>query len=172
MSARFAVSTESFPPESTSRGYRFSDPWTSSSPGRIKAFWRMKPTSTQGAMGFVWDPTTALQEVDRTKTLRENWDGYGARVPSEDARVLARGIVLRLAQRSSLKPLRVVPSVGGGLGILFAKKGRLADIEVLNSGVVVVGLQARGEPADAWTTDPDERGLVATAERIATFLSR
>ena len=172
MSARAATFSASSPSMPAPSRQRSGTARTSSSHIYRSEVGRMTLTSTQALPQLMWSPEAILQEIADTKILRKNWNGYGAQAPSERSRALAKRIVVCLAKRTSLRPLRVVPSAMGGLGILFSNRGRLADFEVLNDGVVVVGLQARGEPADAWSTATDDPDIVSSAERIASFLFR
>ena len=89
------------------------------------------------------------ERLDRLAELREDWDTYGAPLPNRSSISNARSI-LALFEKAYLTPAKVVPSAEGGVGIVFVRGERCADVECLNDGdVLAAKYTGEGEP-EVW----------------------
>ena len=70
-------------------------------------------------------------------SLRRDWDSYGAEPPSANAIDNARKALEKLKE-ADIVPNAVVPSAEGGVGIVFVRFARYADVEFLNEGDILM----------------------------------
>ena len=89
-------------------------------------------------------------------SLRRDWDSYGAEPPSTNAIENAREAIGEL-MKADIVPNAVVPSAEGGVGIVFVRFARYADVEFLNEGDILMSTYY-GEEA------PVVHGLASVAE--------
>ena len=84
--------------------------------------------------------------LDDLRTLKNNWDSYGAPKPNERSFVLAEQ-VLDVLRKASFLPDRIVPSGEGGVGIVFSRGRLYADFECFNDGELLIAMSDRtGNP--------------------------
>jgi hypothetical protein len=130
--------------------------WTAtvSTPSATSARWMLALIGTVGPFGTAAttqppEPIQWCQDLRTSKrfesfdhlredllsliSLRDNWDSYGAEPPLPGVIEMAREALFRL-QEMDILPDAVVPSAEGGVGIVFVRSGRYADIELLNEG--------------------------------------
>jgi hypothetical protein len=89
------------------------------------------------------------EQLDRMADLPEDWDTYGASPPNESSLSDARSI-LALFEKGCLTPTKVVPSGEGGVGIVFVRGEKYADVECLNDGdVLAAKYKGEAEP-EVW----------------------
>ena len=112
----------------------------------------------------------ALNQLDELKTLQSNWDSYGAETPNTNALSNAREIILRVIEKQ-IMPNRILPSVEGGVSIVFGNKRRLADIEIFNDGDVIVSLMNDQAVKGVFQIEFEEKEIDQALERIATFIN-
>ena len=97
------------------------------------------------------DSTSAelMRQLETLRGLRPGWDSYDAPVLSPQAIELARDFLGSvLASESAPTPVRVCASVEGGVGIVFQRGSRYADVEFLNDGSIVGGASDGGGRVD------------------------
>ena len=100
----------------------------------------------------------------------ESWTRE-SEAPSDLAFDNARALLHRL-KIDGLKPSRVVPSVEGGIGIVFSDRARYADFECLNTGEVSAVLSDRKGKVEAFEVATDFEGYKHAIKNIREFLSR
>lgn len=110
------------------------------------------------------------ERLESTVALAPNWDTYGADAPNERARELARNI-LSILEANSLAPIRLMPSVEGGIGISFVVQDNRADIEIYNTGEIAAATYSSVEAPETWTVPDTERFLEMTINRIRVHLA-
>jgi len=111
-------------------------------------------------------------ELDHLRTLPDDWDGYGAETPSEEAISLARMVLDAIHEtESAIEPTRVVASAEGGVVVCFARGDRYADIECFNSGEMAFGTRviSTGDIGVFPVESPDHLGDVL--RQLAVFLA-
>jgi len=86
--------------------------------------------------------------------LEKDWDSYGADPPN----IISVGktlSVLKEMQSRLIEASAVVPDASGGLGIVWARPGKYAALEVLNDGTVsgVVSNHHVGGDMKIWYVD-------------------
>jgi hypothetical protein len=112
----------------------------------------------------------AWQRLKAAALLRHGWDSYTADPPNEVARTLA-GTILDELEANHLPPTRLMPSVEGGIGLVFVEGGNRAYLEVCNTGETVVAIyQAQGEP-EVWELDTTQASRNAAIHRIRVHLA-
>ncbi len=90
-----------------------------------------------------------MMQLDALRGLRPGWDSYDAPVPSPQAIESASDFLGSvLASESAPAPVRVCASVEGGVGIVFQRGSRYADVEFLNDGSIVGGALNGSGPVD------------------------
>jgi hypothetical protein len=103
----------------------------------------------------VWGPdselSAQLSQLDSFRLLRTGWDSYDAEPPNEAAIANARRILQCLWSRPTSAPFRLVPSVEGGVGIVFSGGGKkYADMECFNDGEILA-ITSEGSEPTVWT---------------------
>jgi hypothetical protein len=76
-------------------------------------------------------------ELDRLRSLQNDWNSYGAEPPNEIAFDKAK-LILSIAQTLRLPISRVVASAEGGIGVCFVRGNRYAHIEASNQGHLAI----------------------------------
>ena len=76
-------------------------------------------------------------ELSQMASLERNWDSYGAEPPNDNA-VQNATQVLDDLMKADILPNAVVPSAEGGVGIVFVRSARYADVEFLNEGEILI----------------------------------
>lgn len=79
-------------------------------------------------------------------------------------------VVLQQLTGEKLAPARVVASAEGGIAICFIDGDKYADIECLNSGVILGVTSNRRDRPVAWEVEQSARSLARACERIRQFL--
>jgi hypothetical protein len=76
------------------------------------------------------------EQVEMMRLLSEDWDSYGAPIPTP-ATTRSAEQALKKLRSSMLLPETIAPSAEGGIAIYFASGSQKAFIEFLNEGDVV-----------------------------------
>jgi hypothetical protein len=108
------------------------------------------------------------EAVDDMQELHADWNGYDSEPPNEFARQVAKQILLSAI--NVIVPTRVAPSAQGGIGICFyGRNNKYADIECLNTGVILATLSdGMGRP-EVWEVKPiDSRRVL---EQIGKYIA-
>jgi hypothetical protein len=148
---------------------RQNDPAQTSAEGRGSMSHTPRETST------FWENKALFDEVrgrlGRTARLQPGWDTYDGDPPNQTARALAAK-VLTVLEAEALPPLRLLPSVEGGIAISFAEGETRAEIEIYNTGeIAAAAYSGQGEPT-AWEFDGSDSGIRTAIEQIRVRLSR
>jgi len=106
-----------------------------------------------------------LQALEVNQTL---WV-EGAEPPNDFALAWARLFLQRL-QSDDFLPAGVLASAEGGVGIYFVDGNKYADIECLNSGVILGVISNRRDRPFAWQVEQDAGGLACASQRVREFL--
>lgn len=110
-----------------------------------------------------------FHRLEGMRSLKNNWDSYGAQAPNARAIFYAQEILSSLAHRNLL-PDRVNPSVEDGVTFSYRRGEHYADIEFFNSGEVLAAtIDGGGEP-DVWNVTMTNEEIGHTVERIRKFL--
>lgn len=100
--------------------------------------------------------------------LRNNWDSYGAPPPSRPA--LRKAFEAMLATREILLPETVLPSVEGGVTLVYSTDSRAyAELEFTNDGEVVAAFKRATERPKVWSVSGD-RGIAAAVTELRRLL--
>lgn len=114
------------------------------------------------------DPhTTKLQEL---RELPTDWNSYGAEPPNEDSYCWSK-VILKTLPEIGLNLTKILPSAEGGIGIVFSRNGRIADIECLNSGEILAAQSDRQNEPEVWEIKPSSENIKKSLEKIRDFLS-
>lgn len=105
-----------------------------------------------------------LAKLRRTMSLEKGWNGYEAAPPTWIAYGAAREL-LRSMFRAEILPVRVAPSVVGGIGVTAMRDDREVYIEVSNLGTVHA-VYSRG------TAEPDIESYTLSESGIAALIAR
>lgn len=103
-----------------------------------------------------WEPI--VREIVAFQHLGEDWDGQGARPPSEEVLKSAIGLAYTLYEQGMDPPSRVVPGPEGS--VLFEWQdpdGSYAEVEVVGWLVAEVMVIGPGQPARHWTLPNENR---------------
>ena len=81
-----------------------------------------------------------VKQLEALSSLMLGWDSYDAPAPNRRSIASARDFLESLSSRElGPAPVRVCASVEGGVGIVFQRDSRYADVEFLNDGSIVGG---------------------------------
>jgi hypothetical protein len=69
--------------------------------------------------------------------------------------------------RTGLLPSKMVPSAEGGVGMIFTRADRYADVEFLNNGEVLAAQYRGDQEPDVW----EASDVRATVRRLTDFFS-
>ena len=112
----------------------------------------------------------ARQRLSATASLPRGWDSYGAEAPNDIARGLAAK-VLNALETATLAPMRLTPTVEGGIALSFVEAERRAVIEVYNTGEIAAAMYSdQGEPV-VWEVESAEAALLGSIEQIRVHLA-
>ena len=101
--------------------------------------------------------------------LEGDWDSYGAEAPARAA--IQRAFESMLATWTIMRPESVLPSVEGGVTLVYASDGRgYAEIEFANDGEVVAAFKRHGERPLVWVLS-DETSVSAAVRKLRSLLS-
>lgn len=111
-----------------------------------------------------------LEKLESFRTLLPGWDSYNAEPPSELAISNARRIIHLLWSIGNTVPVRISPSVEGGVGIIFSgPKEKYADLECFNDGeILAITSEGSLEPR-VWSVGAEGGSLRVTLEQIRSF---
>lgn len=107
-----------------------------------------------------WEP--AVQKMVAFQHLGDDWDGQGARAPSEEMLKSAIGLAYTLHQQGVDPPSRVVPGPEGS--VIFEWQdpdGTYTEVEVVGWLVAEVMLIEPGQPAKHWMLPTEKQTSVA-----------
>lgn len=110
-----------------------------------------------------------MTQLEALRGLEPGWDSYDARPPNRQAIESARDFLGSvLAGESAPAPVRVCASVEGGVGIVFQRGSRYADVEFLNDGSIVGGASDGGGRVDVaeWRDADTKEMLDWISERL------
>ena len=110
-----------------------------------------------------------LLKLEQLGELSDNWDSYGAEAPSGHALDVAKSFVEGFAS-SGLFPDRVVPSVEGGVGLVFLKDSSYVDVEIFNDGEVLLGESHLDK--DSYVQEVSLDDMNEIVNRVRGFLGR
>lgn len=110
-----------------------------------------------------------MEEFKALHRLPDCWDGYLA--PRPNATAIQDGIRAVVAGlRKSLLAERILPSVEGGVSVVFSTlQDRYADIELSNDREWTASVAGPGKNIDVWEVDQDS--LPAAIDKIDRFLN-
>jgi hypothetical protein len=115
-----------------------------------------------GAMAEDWAEMN--KQLDKLKDLTFGWDSYDAEPPNDTSFAWARKVLVALME-FNFEPTKITASVEGGIGFIFTRQDRYADIECLNSGALVaVMYDSQSEPA-VWRVSPDSKSIIEALEK-------
>jgi len=110
------------------------------------------------------------KQLDKLKDMKFGWDSCNAEPPNNTSLAKAREVLGALME-FDLEPSRITASVEGGVGFIFTRQDRYADIECLNSGALVaVMYDSQSEPV-VWRVSPDSQSIKEALEKICAFLT-
>lgn len=109
-----------------------------------------------------------LGQVVRLAQLQHGWDSYGSPSPSPESVAIA-AVIVTASFDANLPPTAVVPSAEGGVGIVYRRDGKHADIECFNDGEIVALTAHQDGPPHTWTVSPDE--IDSTIRSIRDFFA-
>jgi len=90
-------------------------------------------------------------QLKKLSEVARGWDTYSADPPNPLALRKAREVLAASVKLGSL-PDRIVPSVEGGVAVVFAVRPHYAAIECFNEGDVIASFADGGSRNDAWET--------------------
>lgn len=93
--------------------------------------------------------TQLFSQLDSLRDLRPDWDSYGASTPAMRTIWEAQAALEQFAP-TGLLPTRFVPSAEGGVGMIFTRADRYADLEFLNSGEVLAARYQGNQEPEVW----------------------
>ena len=102
-----------------------------------------------------WAP--CVQEIGRFEHLGDNWDGAGAKAPSDELLNSAFGHAAIFHFQGMPAPSRVVPGLAGT--VIFEWQlpdGGYAEVEIVRPLFAEVMLIEPGQPAKHWTLPTEE----------------
>jgi hypothetical protein len=102
---------------------------------------------------------------DKAELWPESSDG-----PNEVAVDYAVAVLNRL-QNDSLNPDRLIASTEGGIAICFVRSNKYADIECLNSGVILGVTSNKRDRPTVWEITPGPGDIARACSRLRMFLS-
>jgi hypothetical protein len=103
-------------------------------------------SSTKSLFGNEERENVLIDQVESLKQIKNNWDTHGAEAPNQTILWNSR-IILEMLFHLDLFPNDIVPSAEGGVGIVFKKDERYADIELFNDGDIIVTMSKKdGNP--------------------------
>ena len=110
-----------------------------------------------------------LARVDELTRLPQNWDTYGACAPSAEAAGRAKRAT-ELADGLGITPTAIVPSAESGIGVVFRRGTRYADLEIFNSGEILAVTSDGGGAPRVWEVRPSEAAVVEALKAIRDYL--
>lgn len=110
-------------------------------------------------------------QLERLSELVRGWDTYSADPPNPLSLRKAREVLAASVELGSL-PDRIVPSVEGGVAIVFAVRPHYAAIECFNEGDVIASFADGGSRNDAWETGVKPPDIRTFLERVRDLAHR
>jgi hypothetical protein len=98
------------------------------------------------------------------------WEDLGAEPPNDEARVIAKSLLV-CTYASGLEPTVVTASSDSGIAICFKKNGVYADLECFNSGEIASAAIDRQGKAYTWEIDQEQQSIIKAIDRIKQFLN-
>ena len=102
--------------------------------------------------------------------LSVNWEDLGAEPPNEEARLIAKSLLV-CTYASGLEPTVITASSDSGIAICFKNNGVYADLECFNSGEVASSVIDSQGKAYTWEIDQEQRSVLHAIDRIKQFLN-
>ena len=113
----------------------------------------------------------ARARLNGASVLGRGWDTYDAEAPNNEARKLADK-VLDLLEAALLPPVRLVPSVEGGIALSFISGDSRAGIEIYNTGEIAAATWCGQDTPIVWELADSESALRKAIEEIRVRLPR
>jgi hypothetical protein len=110
------------------------------------------------------------RDLERLAKLEMGWDSYDAEPPNTVSLYWAKQI-LEILFDMNFCPMKIVPSAENGVGIVFRKGDRYADVECFNTGEIVAVTNTRSTESEAWEIAPSPEALKAALERICVHIN-
>ena len=110
-----------------------------------------------------------MKKLASLRQLGKNWNGYGSEPPSNKTLRWVEEVLEKLHDLH-FAPDRVVASAENGVGIIFHRNEKYADIECLNSGKMSAVTFVGQEEPTVWELDETEYDLDQCLERIRNFI--
>jgi len=118
---------------------------------------------------------TALGELEQQlvvlRDLTNNWNSYGAPAPDGLARFLAQE-AMHIARELGIAPVRIAPSVEGGVALCFQRNALYGQLEIFNDGEIYALFSDGSGSAEAWPVGSEPTELSAALERLRALLAR
>lgn len=108
---------------------------------------------------------TLQSQLAELANLEDDWNGYGAKAPSQRALRAAAELLVMLNDLDFL-PSRIVASADGGVSLVFLIPDGYVDIECFNEGGILAGFQLPGRPPEVGEIVLDKESLSELSERI------
>lgn len=100
-----------------------------------------------------------LKRVDDLARLEEGWSGERSLAPTDAAAVTARALLHAISALHTVDPTlrpQMVPTVEGGIGIVWMEQGYDLEIEVEPDGAISGYLRRNADGAEmSWSACPD-----------------
>lgn len=109
------------------------------------------------------------KELGALKALTNNWDGYGAEIPSNAVIERLTKILIAFV-RQGLIPAKILASAMGGAGLIFTNSDRVVTIQVLNNGITTLALKSGREPSQRSVVN-ERNSLLLLVGTVVAFLS-
>lgn len=128
----------------------------------------MTTPETEPSLQLAIFPSVTFQPtIRRLLSFADNWDSYGAPAPNFVAGINAE-LVLEELTPADPTPTRIVASAEGGIAITFRDGSKYADIETLNTGIILAVLSDRTTTPIVWQVE--KQHIRETLGRIRDFI--
>lgn len=99
----------------------------------------------------------AIQKIMAFRYLENDWDGFGAKVPSRELVDSAVGLAYALGEKGTDPPDRVVPGVTGTILLEWQfPDGTYGEIEIVRPFYAEVMMIQPGRPTKHWTLPTED----------------
>ena len=112
--------------------------------------------------------STHFEKLTQIRRDSKTWPDR-AEGPTEQAINWAK-VALEQLRITNTPPTRIVASGEGGAALCFVEGEKYADIESLNSGVILGVISQKGGRPIAWEIEPSASGIAGAVNRILSFI--
>lgn len=113
--------------------------------------------------------TGLLRHIDDLSKLSRDWNSYAdAESPNSVAVQEAKTILSHLLNHDA-KPDRIVPSAEGGIDFIFSKGINYIDVEILNSGSILLGEFRLEDESEVHEITSDAESIQRVAAKVREF---